>query len=263
MTSSNGNFFRITGLLWGEFTGYRWIPHTKASNVELWFVLWSAPEHTVEKKCWRRWFKTPLRTLWRHCNVPINSSGCFHIPLCVCLCLDIEQHWVNANCWFCNPQHSFNHTVKRLIKNFALLEKASTLCVCVCFLVPRRLLSYPFGWVWSKGPCYFIIGWHSHSVPDSVCYVRSFMFKLLLIICSRSMHLSSTVFSSSSTVLRPPLFPIEWFDCFLFLKPYVSMFAFQRNNWKRLSFDSFALAPFSQPARYSLRREWRKYASAN
>ena len=28
MTSSNGNIFRITGLLRGEFTGHRWIPGT-------------------------------------------------------------------------------------------------------------------------------------------------------------------------------------------------------------------------------------------
>ena len=30
MTSSNGNIFRVTGPLWGESTGHRWIPRTKA-----------------------------------------------------------------------------------------------------------------------------------------------------------------------------------------------------------------------------------------
>ena len=30
MTSSNGNIFRVTGPLCGEFTGHRWIPRTKA-----------------------------------------------------------------------------------------------------------------------------------------------------------------------------------------------------------------------------------------
>ena len=48
MTSSNGNIFRVTGHLCGEFTGPRWIPHTKASDAELWCFLWSAPEQTVE-----------------------------------------------------------------------------------------------------------------------------------------------------------------------------------------------------------------------
>ena len=41
MTSSNGNIFRVTGPLCGEFTGDRWIPRKKASNAELWFFLWT------------------------------------------------------------------------------------------------------------------------------------------------------------------------------------------------------------------------------
>ena len=44
MTSSNGNIFRVTGHLCGEFTGLRWILHTKASDAQLWLFLWSAPE---------------------------------------------------------------------------------------------------------------------------------------------------------------------------------------------------------------------------
>ena len=41
MMSSNGNTFCITGPLWGESTGHRWIPLTKASDTELWCFLWS------------------------------------------------------------------------------------------------------------------------------------------------------------------------------------------------------------------------------
>ena len=37
MTSVNGNIFRATGPLWGESTGHRWIPLTKASNAGLWY----------------------------------------------------------------------------------------------------------------------------------------------------------------------------------------------------------------------------------
>ena len=44
MTSSNGNIFRVTGHLCGEFAGARWIPHTKASDAGLWCFLWSASE---------------------------------------------------------------------------------------------------------------------------------------------------------------------------------------------------------------------------
>ena len=42
MTSSNGNIFCVTGHLCEEFMGHRWIPCTKASDVELWCSLWSA-----------------------------------------------------------------------------------------------------------------------------------------------------------------------------------------------------------------------------
>ena len=49
MTSSNGSIFRVTGLLYGEFTGHRWIPYTKAIDAELWCFLWSAPETTVQQ----------------------------------------------------------------------------------------------------------------------------------------------------------------------------------------------------------------------
>ena len=46
MTSSNGNIFRITGFLCGEYTSHRWIPREIASDAELWYFLWSAPEPT-------------------------------------------------------------------------------------------------------------------------------------------------------------------------------------------------------------------------
>ena len=54
MTSSNGNIFRVTGPLCGEFTGHRWIPLTKASDAEIWYFLWSASEQTLEAGDLRR-----------------------------------------------------------------------------------------------------------------------------------------------------------------------------------------------------------------
>ena len=37
-TSSYGNISRVTGSLWGKFTGQRWIPLNKASDAELWGI---------------------------------------------------------------------------------------------------------------------------------------------------------------------------------------------------------------------------------
>ena len=49
MMSSNGNIFRVTGPLCGEFTSHRWIPRTKAIGAELWCFLWFVPEQTIEQ----------------------------------------------------------------------------------------------------------------------------------------------------------------------------------------------------------------------
>ena len=75
MTSSNGNIFRVTGPLCGEFTDHRWTPLTKASSAELWCFLWSAPEQTVEYTIEILVFETPSRSLWHHCN-GMNSDCC-------------------------------------------------------------------------------------------------------------------------------------------------------------------------------------------
>ena len=48
MTSSNGSIFCVTGPLWGEFIGHRWITIRKAIDAEICCLLWSAPEQTVQ-----------------------------------------------------------------------------------------------------------------------------------------------------------------------------------------------------------------------
>ena len=75
MTSSNGNIFRATDPLWGEFIGHRWIPPIKASDAELWCFLWPASEQTFFCKQSRgQWFETPSRPLWCHCNDVSNIA---------------------------------------------------------------------------------------------------------------------------------------------------------------------------------------------
>ena len=74
---SNGNIFRVTGTLCGEFTGHRWIPHTKASDAELWFFYLRLNER-LSKPSWGWWFETPSRPFWRHCN----EKRCRRPPLC-------------------------------------------------------------------------------------------------------------------------------------------------------------------------------------
>ena len=68
MTSSNGNIFRDTGHLCGEFTGRRWIPRTKASDAELWCFFDVPPNKQLSKQSWGWWSETPSCPLWRQCN---------------------------------------------------------------------------------------------------------------------------------------------------------------------------------------------------
>ena len=85
MTSSNGNIFRVTGLLWGEFTGHRWIPLTKASDAELWCFLWFAPEHTVEQTI-------ETLVIWDIMALIMTSPWCHVSKNCPC------KQWYNI--WF-------------------------------------------------------------------------------------------------------------------------------------------------------------------
>ena len=68
MTSSNGNIFRATGHLCGEFTGHRWIPRTKpvTRSFDVFFHL--RLNKRLSKQSWARWFETPSCSFWRHCN---------------------------------------------------------------------------------------------------------------------------------------------------------------------------------------------------
>ena len=68
MTSSNGNIFRVTGHLCGEFNGPRWIPRKRpvTRSFDVFFDL--RPNKRLSKQSWGWWFETPSRSLWRHRN---------------------------------------------------------------------------------------------------------------------------------------------------------------------------------------------------
>ena len=77
MTSSNGNIFRVTGHLSGEFTCPRWIPHTKASDAGLYNVFFDLRlNKRLSKQSWGWWFETLPYPLCRHCNAGIMEAVC-------------------------------------------------------------------------------------------------------------------------------------------------------------------------------------------
>ena len=69
MTSPNGNIFRVTGHLCGEFTGPRWIPTQRpvTRSFDVFFDL--RLNKRLSKQWWCWWFETLSWPLWRHRNV--------------------------------------------------------------------------------------------------------------------------------------------------------------------------------------------------
>ena len=73
MTSSNGNLFRVTGPMCGEFTGPGEFPTqrpvTRSFDVPFDLRL----NKRLSKQPWGWWFETLSWSLWRHCNGTMMS----------------------------------------------------------------------------------------------------------------------------------------------------------------------------------------------
>ena len=68
MTSSNGNIFRVTGPLCGEFTGPGEFPTQRpvTRSFDVFFDLRLNKRLSTQPRGW--WFETPSWSLWRHRN---------------------------------------------------------------------------------------------------------------------------------------------------------------------------------------------------
>ena len=90
MTSSNGNIFRVTGHLCGEFTGPGEFPAQRpvTRNFDVFFDL--RLNKRLSKQPWGWWFETLSRPLWRHCNVSVFFAV-FYCDLIKDYCIYIIQ----------------------------------------------------------------------------------------------------------------------------------------------------------------------------
>ena len=72
MTSSNGNIFRVTGPLSGEFTGPGEFPTQRpvTRSFDVFFDLRLNKRLSKQPRGW--WFETQSWSLWRHCNVALT-----------------------------------------------------------------------------------------------------------------------------------------------------------------------------------------------
>ena len=91
MTSSNGNIFRVTGPLCGEFTGPGEIPTQRLVTwcFDVFFDLRLNKRLSKQPRGW--WFETPSWSLWRHCNedtlLPESLYLRFWIPIYAGICI--------------------------------------------------------------------------------------------------------------------------------------------------------------------------------
>ena len=84
MTPQSGNIFRVSGLLCGKFTGRRWIPRTKASGAELWYIClictwtnsWANNGDAGDLRRHRAHYDVS-DLLWRHPAVTLTSLKCY------------------------------------------------------------------------------------------------------------------------------------------------------------------------------------------
>ena len=77
MTSSNGNIFRVTGPLCGEFTGPGEFPTQRpvTRSFDVFFDL--RLNKRLNKQSWGWWFETLSRPFWRHRNV--SQQNTWHV----------------------------------------------------------------------------------------------------------------------------------------------------------------------------------------
>ena len=144
MTSSNGNIFRVTGLCEGN------PPVTDQWRGALMFsFIILCLNKRSSKQSWRRWFETPLRSLWRHCNADWFSTIQVPVP---------HKYGTRVRSALC-PQIILAHNSAR---SLAQSWRQSCICFFPCFMdVNNAVLALWKRWCNSKwSSCFF----HGNSV---------------------------------------------------------------------------------------------------
>ena len=103
MTSSNGNIFRVTSPLWGEFTGHRRIPRKRpmTRSFDVFFDLRLHKRLNKQSRHW--WSETSSCSLWRNCNVIASNSQ--EIRITMRDILSTSMNFKVGSCIHCGPYH--------------------------------------------------------------------------------------------------------------------------------------------------------------
>ena len=114
MTSSNGNIFQVTGPLCGES---QWIPLTKASDAELWCLLWSAP--------WiNGWVNNgEAGDLRRHCNEEFSKPNCDLLSNQIDTYIGMYHFYCKMTSWHGNAFRITGHLSRNLTNAWMFVPK--------------------------------------------------------------------------------------------------------------------------------------------
>ena len=162
MTSSNGNIFRVTGHLCGEFTGPGDFPAQRpvTRRFDVFFDL--RLNKRLSKQWWGWWFETLSRPLWRHRNVWFY-----------CCCYLSKTKWLPREVTAMSGSKGTHSTYTSSFLWFAVVSALLTFCeenpsVTDGCLSQRGSSAVAF-------PCHDIIMCYRNSVAEHICVFCQFL----------------------------------------------------------------------------------------
>ena len=131
MTSLNGNIYRVTGHLGGEFTGPGDFPAQRPVTRSFDVSLISAWMKWLSKQSRGWWFGTQSDTLWRHCNVKQwNQPGGRFIGFKLADGDDKVSVKTSDNLFYQNNDILIKFVWMKLINFDILIATRSRFCIC-------------------------------------------------------------------------------------------------------------------------------------
>ena len=100
MTSSNGNIFRVTGHLCGDFTGEFPTQRPMTRSFDVSFDLRLNKRLSKQSRGW--WIETPSWSLWRHGNVymSLNNTDGYRTDMRYCSFNELDLVFYVKTLWF-------------------------------------------------------------------------------------------------------------------------------------------------------------------
>ena len=163
MTSSNGNIFRVTRHLCGEFTGPGEFPTQRPGtrSFDVFFDL--RLNKRLSKPLWGWWFETPSWSLWRQCNASkvINNFCHLGVNNAISYTNAIIVLWENQNLkklsFIFRPCTSMYIWCLHVISFIAIIYKEPSCYHSVFFLRGEQWVIFS---VSSKPLCRWYVRWY-------------------------------------------------------------------------------------------------------